>query len=66
MGKAEGSSEDLIIFKAVAHRPKDLMDIQALIESHLDLDRERVRRWVREFAQALEMPELWDDIASWL
>jgi hypothetical protein len=58
--------EDLIIFKAVAHRPKDLMDIQALLESHPDLDRERVRRWVREFAQALEMPELWDDIAAWL
>jgi len=58
--------EDLIIFKAVAHRPRDLMDIQALLESHPDLDRERVRRWVREFAQALEMPELWDDIASWL
>ena len=58
--------EDLIIFKAVAHRPTDLMDIQALLESHPDLDRERVRRWVREFAQALEMPELWDDIASWL
>ena len=32
--------EDLIIFKAVAHRPKDLLDIQALIESHSDLDRE--------------------------
>jgi hypothetical protein len=58
--------EDLIIFKAVAHRPKDLMDIQELLESHPDLDRERVRHWVREFAQALEMPELWDDIASWL
>jgi hypothetical protein len=42
------------------------MDIQALVESHPDLDRERVRRWVREFAQALDMPELWDDIASWL
>lgn len=58
--------EDLIIFKAVAHRPQDLMDIQALLESHPDLDRERVRRWVREFARALEMPELWEDIASWL
>lgn len=58
--------EDLIIFKAVAHRPKDLMDIQAIIESHPDLDRERIKHWVREFAQALEMPELWDDIAAWL
>ncbi len=58
--------EDLIIFKAVAHRPQDLLDIQAIIESHPDLDRERIKHWVQEFAQVLEMPELWDDIASWL
>jgi hypothetical protein len=58
--------EDLVIFKAVAHRPKDLMDIQALIEIHPTLDRKRIKRWVREFAQALEMPEIWDDIAKWL
>ena len=58
--------EDLIIFKAVAHRPKDLLDIQAIIETHPSLDKERIRYWVNEFAQALEMPELWDDIASLL
>jgi hypothetical protein len=58
--------EDLIIFKAVAHRPKDLLDIREIIESHPDLDRERIRHWVREFAQALDMPELWDDIVGWL
>jgi hypothetical protein len=58
--------EDLIVFKAVAQRPKDLLDIQAIIQSHPDLDRERIKYWVREFAQALEMPELWDDIAAWL
>lgn len=58
--------EDLIIFKAVAHRPKDLLDIQALIESNPDLDEERIEYWVREFAQLLEMPEMWEDIALWL
>jgi len=58
--------EDLIIFKAVAHRPKDLLDIQALIESGPDLDKERIKHWVREFAQLLEMPEIWEDIAPWL
>jgi hypothetical protein len=56
--------EDLIILKAVAHRPKDLLDIQAIIESHPDLDRERIERWVMEFARTLEMPELWEDIAD--
>lgn len=58
--------EDLIIFKAVAHRPQDLLDIRAVVESHPDLDRKRVEQWVHEFARRLEMPELWDDIAPWL
>lgn len=58
--------EDLIIFKAIAHRPQDLLDIQAILESHPHLDRKRIERWVREFAQLLEMPEVWDDIAPWL
>lgn len=58
--------EDLIIFKAVAHRPKDLLDIQAVIESNPDLDRKRIERWVREFAQLLEMPEVWENVSSWL
>lgn len=58
--------EDLIIFKAVAHRPKDLLDIQAIIESHLNLDKKRIQNWVKEFARVLEMPEIWNDIANWL
>ena len=58
--------EDLIIMKAVAHRPKDLQDIQGLIQSHPDLDRPRIRSWVTQFADLLEMPELWDAIAGWL
>jgi hypothetical protein len=57
--------EDLIILKAVAHRPKDLVDIQAIIKSTQDLDRDRIESWVREFARMLDAPELWDDIASW-
>jgi hypothetical protein len=57
--------EDLIILKAVAHRPQDLLDIQALVETNPELDRERIRTWVREFAGVLEMPELWTDIEPW-
>jgi len=60
------SAASLIILKSVAHRPKDLLDIQAIIDGHPDLGRERIRRWVGEFAQLLEMPELWTDIAVWL
>jgi hypothetical protein len=56
--------EDLIVFKAVAHRPKDLLDIQTIIESSPNLDNRYIAARVREFAQLLEMPELWDDIAA--
>ncbi len=58
--------EDLIIMKAVAHRPKDLLDIQGIIHSFPDLDRERIHDWVTQFADVLETPELWEDIAVWL
>ena len=58
--------EDLIVLKAVAHRPQDLLDIQALIEANPNLDRARIEHWVRQFARALDMPELWVDIAAWL
>jgi hypothetical protein len=58
--------EDLIVLKAVAHRPKDLLDIAEILKSHSDLDCARIERWVREFAAALEMPELWEDITPLL
>lgn len=49
--------------KGGARRPRDLEDIRAVIAAHPDLDRDRIRRLVGEFAAALEMPEIWDDIA---
>jgi hypothetical protein len=56
--------EDLIIMKAIARRPKDLTDIQAIAESNPDLDQTRVRYWVEKFGEALEIPALWDDISK--
>lgn len=56
--------EDLIIMKAVAHRPKDMLDIQGIVDVHPDLDRQRVEFWIRQFAEALDMPELWTDVAK--
>ena len=54
--------EDLIILKAVAHRPKDLLDIEAIITTQKRLDGERIQFWVQQFAELLEMPELWTDV----
>lgn len=58
--------EDLIILKAIAHRPKDLLDIQTIVETYPQLDRKRIERWMRDFADTLELPELWDDIVPLL
>jgi hypothetical protein len=58
--------EDLIVMKAVAHRPQDLADIEAILAAHPKLNLRRVRRWVREFAAALSMPETLNDLEALL
>jgi len=54
--------EDLIILKAIAHRPKDMEDIRILADKYPNLDIPRIEKWVKQFAEVLEMPSLWDDI----
>ncbi|MFN0084267.1 MAG: nucleotidyl transferase AbiEii/AbiGii toxin family protein [Blastocatellia bacterium] len=54
--------EDLVITKAVAQRPKDLADIDAILSVTPDLDTTRVLYWVQQFADALEMPEIADNL----
>jgi hypothetical protein len=56
--------EDLIIMKAVAHRPKDLEDIEAIAASHSRLDKKRIRYWVEKFGEALDIPNLWKMISG--
>ena len=56
--------EDLIIQKAIAHRPKDMLDIAAIIANHPKLDWQRIEGWLQQFADLLEMPEIWQDIAK--
>jgi hypothetical protein len=58
------SVEDLVILKAVAHRPVDLQDITNLVEAHPRLDRKRIEQVVGEFAKALEMPEVLTDLKN--
>jgi predicted nucleotidyltransferase len=58
--------EDLIIMKAIAHRPKDLGDIQAVAANYPDLDKERIRFWVEQFGEVLDQPNLWMNISQYL
>ncbi len=43
--------EALIVFKAIAARPKDLEDVEALLAIHPDIDIARVRAHVRQLAE---------------
>ena len=58
--------EDLIILKAVARRPKDMGDIQAIAASHPNLDKERIRYWCEQFGEVLEARDLWETISQLL
>jgi Nucleotidyltransferase of unknown function (DUF6036) len=56
--------EDLIIMKAIAHRPKDLEDIRTVVDKNPELDVVRIEYWLKQFGEVLEMPSLWDDIKA--
>ena len=50
--------------KAVAHRSRDLGDVESLVETNSKLDAARIVRWVDDIASALEMPELLSDLEA--
>jgi len=58
--------EDLIITKAVAHRKRDLLDIDNLASVYPNLDLTRIRHWVGQFAAVLESPEMVSDLENLL
>ncbi len=53
--------EDLLVMKAIAHRPKDIEDIRGLLAAHPDADVVAARRWVREFSTAIGMSDMLDE-----
>jgi hypothetical protein len=59
--------EDLIIMKAVAARPRDLVDIALIVEFHpSDLDLQHIQHWLRAFSEVLDGPDRWDLVAPLL
>jgi predicted nucleotidyltransferase len=59
-------AEDLIVMKATAHRLKDLDDINELIALNPNLDRKHVLDELRPFADALDSPNLVEEIERML
>lgn len=60
------SVEDLLIMKALARRPRDWSDIEGLLDVNAEVELDRVRKWLREFASVLDMPEIQDDFERML
>jgi hypothetical protein len=56
------SAESLVVYKAIAARPTDLADIEALLLLHPELDVSRIRKRVRELAELAETPELLEEL----
>lgn len=53
------SPEDLIVYKLVAGRPRDLLDVDGIVRLRWrELDLRRVRFYTRQFAELLEAPDL--------
>lgn len=60
------SVEDLVIMKALARRARDWSDIEGLLDVNAEIDLDRVRTWLREFAAVLDMPEIHEDFEQML
>jgi len=56
--------EDLIVMKAIANRPRDLADIESILDAHPKLNLRKIRRLVRDFSSALEMPGILNDLET--
>ena len=51
------AAEDMIVMKSLALRPRDIADIESMLEAHPELDLERVRSTLRGLSELLEGPD---------
>lgn len=58
--------EDLIVMKAVAHRSRDMVDIESILSAHAKLDEKWVTSTLHAFAEALDTPEIVTDFLKLL
>ena len=58
--------EDLLVMKAVAHRARDIADIESILSAHPRVDEAWVVATVRAFAEVLDAPELVTDLEALL
>jgi hypothetical protein len=52
------TAEDLILFKLIASRPRDLIDVQDVLFTQGDLDEAYMRRWAKELGVAEKLEEV--------
>jgi hypothetical protein len=52
------TAEDLILFKLIASRPRDLIDVQDIFFTQGDLDEAYMRRWATELGVAEKLEEV--------
>lgn len=55
------SPENLIIMKALVHRPRDAADIEGILDAQTKIDFKYIRKTLRDISIALDMPEILED-----
>lgn len=54
--------EDLFIMKAIAGRPRDLADLEGILDANSDLDRNKIVAAAARLSELLESPELMERV----
>lgn len=58
--------EDIVIMKAIAAREIDYQDNRRILAVYRNVDIKRIKYWVGQFAEVLEMPEILENLEKLL